>query len=601
VSGVAAIPAQAAATLPVLAIDGLTVRFGRSAPAIERADLEIRAGEVHGLVGESGSGKTMLARAVLRLLPPGAAVSAGSIRFQGQELTTLPDAAMRKLRGPRIGMVFQEPMMSLNPALRIGAQMAEAMRLHTTLGGDEIRRRSLEMLERVRMPDPERCLASYPHEFSGGMRQRIMLASVLMLRPALLLADEPTTALDVLIQQEVIEIMLEIVRDFGTAVLLITHDLGLVARYAGRMTVMRKGTIVETGEVERIMSAPREPYTRSLIAALPGRRAGTGGTIGGNPLVSVRNLSVSFTKPARLPWRKPTRFKALDDISFDVMRNETLAVVGESGSGKTTLGRALLKLGPAVEGRILLDGQDIAGVRGDEERRMRRRMQVVFQDPYASLDPRQTIGRIVAEGLRHVPGVGRAERREKVAAALSEVGIDPAWSDRYPHELSGGQRQRVGIARAIVTEPELVIADEAVSALDLTVQAQVLDLLQRLKGRIGFSCLFITHDLGVVEQVADRILVLYRGRIVEIGMRDAVLDAPHHPYTCALLNAVPSLVPTGSGGCALRERHCEPPPPPPGLVEDPHWRGDDDGVGRTFFEIAPGHLVAYGSSRDRET
>ncbi|HEX7061211.1 MAG TPA: ABC transporter ATP-binding protein [Woeseiaceae bacterium] len=583
---------------PVLGVRDLTIRFGTHAgtpPVVDRASLELAPGEIHGLVGESGSGKTMIARAVLGLLPPGAQIAGGSIAFRGRELTAMPAAEMRRLRGGEIGMIFQEPMMSLNPALTIGVQMAEAMRLHTPATRAAIRAQSIAMLERVQMPDPAGCLARYPHEFSGGMRQRIMLASVLMLRPKLLLADEPTTALDVLIQKEVLEIMLEIVRDLGTAVLLITHDLGLVARYCQAVTVLRRGVVVERGPVAERLARPQHPYTRELLAALP-RRPETPGTTAGDvrtpPLVEVRDLEVTFAKKAMLPWRRAHVVRAVDGVSFTIRPRETLAVVGESGSGKTTLGRAILRLVEKSGGRLLVDGRDTDGLGNAALRELRREMQIVFQDPYSSLDPRQRIGRIVGEGLRLVPGLSATERKARVARILAEVGIEPDWSRRFPHELSGGQRQRIGIARAIVSRPRLVVADEAVSALDLTVQAQVLELLKRLQARFEFSYLFITHDLGVVEQIADRVIVMYRGRIVEMAPADGLFDRPHHPYTCELLNAVPELAGNAEHGYRLAQREHLVPPPPAGMRVDQRYAGRGDAP-VSLIEVTPGHVAAY--------
>jgi peptide/nickel transport system ATP-binding protein len=538
----------------------------------------------------------MLARATLGLLPAGGKVLSGTITLDGEDLLNAPAERLRQLRGPRIGMVFQEPMMSLNPALKIGRQMAEAIEIHTDLGTAEIRKRSLEMLERVRMPDPEGCLSAYPHEFSGGMRQRIMLASVLMMRPALLLADEPTTALDVLIQQEILEIMVEIVRDLGTAVLLITHDLGVIAKYADRVSIMQHGDIVEQGDLDKTLMQPRHDYTRQLLAALPCRAEKTAdeAIASTKPLVKVRDLDVTFSKSRFLPWQPTRNIRAVDGVSFDINENETLAVVGESGSGKTTLGRAILKLVQKTAGRIEFSGQDLDSLDRQAQRLLRRRMQIVFQDPYSSLDPRKRIASIVGEGLRLIPGLSKAQRTERVRKTLQNVGLDPNWGSRYPHELSGGQRQRIGIARAIITEPQLIVADEAVSALDLTVQAQVLDLLRDLQQRMAFSYLFISHDLGVVNQIADRIIVMYRGAVVEIGSTADIFESPAHPYTCALLNAVPQLKPDSVRGYSLADMSVTPPPPPPGLYADMRFSGDAaaDWLPE-MVEVSKDHFVAY--------
>jgi peptide/nickel transport system ATP-binding protein len=583
---------------PVLSIRDLSICFGAEADAprvVDSASLEIAPGEVHGLVGESGSGKTMLARSILGLLPPGGRVVGGSIQFRKRDVLGLPDADLRRLRGSDIGMVFQEPMMSLNPALRVGRQMAEGLRLHSACTDREIRQLSIEMLERVRMPNPAACLHRYPHEFSGGMRQRIMLASVLMGRPSLLLADEPTTALDVLIQKEVLEIMLEVVRDIGTAVLLITHDLGMVAKYAQRLTVLQHGSVVERGAVDAILARPAHEYTQKLLQALPRRsepEAAPDAQAQAAAIVRVRDLEVSFARPSFLPWVKTRPVRAVAGLSFDIYPQETLAVVGESGSGKTTLGRAVLGLVDKTAGQVLIDGRELGELDGKQQRRLRRELQIVFQDPYSSLDPRKRIGQIVGEGLRLVPGLSRAEKGARVRDMLTEVGIDPAWSRRFPHELSGGQRQRIGIARAIITRPRLVVADEAVSALDLTVQAQILRLFKDLQRRFDFSYFFIAHDLGVVEQIADRIMVMYRGKIVEIGSRDDLFDRPRHPYTCSLLNAVPELSGSPEQGYRLTPHAFRAPAPPAGYVEDRVFR-HGAGDAPVLVELEQGHFAAF--------
>lgn len=589
---------QQSLSADILKIHDLSIAFGKGPEAsvvVDRASLRLRAGEIHGLVGESGSGKTMIARSILDLLPPGASVTGGSIEFRKHEIRGLGTAAMRRLRGGEIGMVFQEPMMSLNPALKIGRQLAEALRLHTSLDSEGIRKQSIEMLQRVRMPDPAACLNRYPHEFSGGMRQRIMLASVLMVRPALLLADEPTTALDVLIQKEVLEIMLEVVKDLDTAVLLITHDLGLVAKYAQQMTVLRHGVVVEHGSVQDILSNPQQEYTQNLLAALPHRPESqevAPRAAGTPPMVEIRNLEVTFGKSSILPWNKASPVRAVANVSLDIYPNETLAVVGESGSGKTTLGRAILKLVEKTAGLIKVDGRDLDSLSKSETRRLRRDLQIVFQDPYSSLDPRKRIGQIVGEGLRLMPELTRDEREKRITEMLVAVDISPDWRNRYPHELSGGQRQRVGIARAIITHPRLVVADEAVSALDLTVQAQVLDLLKDLQSRFAFSYLFIAHDLGVVEQIADRIVVMFRGGIVEIGSNSDIFARPRHPYTCSLLNAVPELSGNQSAGYRLVQNDYHAPAPPQGFVHDRRYLDNVDDSSE-LIEVAPGHMAAF--------
>jgi peptide/nickel transport system ATP-binding protein len=504
---------------------------------VDDVSFGIDAGEFLAVVGESGSGKTMAARAVLRLLPPGIRQTAGHIRFETEDLATATPERLRTLRGGAIGMVFQEPMVSLNPALSIGAQMAEGLALHSKLSAAEIRDRCTEMLRRVDIADPARALAAFPHEFSGGMRQRIMLASVMLLRPKLLLADEPTTALDTLTQRQVLDLMVELARDHGTAVMLITHNLGLVDRYARRAVVLQKGRVVETGTTAKILGAPEHPYTRQLVDALPRRGGGRARTVVGAPLVSVRELCVTFSGAARFFRRRPA-VRAVDGVDLDVHAGETVAVVGGSGSGKTTLGRAVLQLIPAASGEIRFQGQAVSV--GAAARSLRMASQLVFQDPYSSLDPRMRVGDIVGEPLRHSPELDAASRRHRVDEVLDEVGL-AGYNARFPHELSGGQRQRVAIARAIVRHPLFVVADEPVSALDMTIQAQVLRLFAQLQAQHGFACLFISHDLAAVEQIADRVVVMQTGRIVETGSRDDVFDRPQHAYTRALLEATPAL------------------------------------------------------------
>jgi peptide/nickel transport system ATP-binding protein len=542
-------------SIPVLSVNALcvSVRQAGLAPrrVVEQVSFELKRGEVLALVGESGSGKTMIGRAILQLLPQVAQVDSGSIRFNGRELAGAGEKAMRAIRGREIGMVFQEPMVSLNPALSIGYQMTEALKLHLKLGTAEAERRCLKMLERVRIADPAGCFAAYPHQFSGGMRQRIMLASVLVMEPALLLADEPTTALDAIIQKEVMDIMLELTREMGAAVLLVSHDLGMVAHYADRVVVMRKGEALEAGPSEDILLAPKHEYTRALLDALPSRGAERTCREAGKQLVAVRSLCIDFSKKAGVFWKKPKVFRAVDTVDLSLYEGETVAVVGESGSGKTTIGRALVRLVREASGAIEFDGRDVTRLAPRELLDYRLQTQMVFQDPFSSLDPRMNLGDIVAEGLRNVPGMTRAARREQACAMLAEVGLPGDYAGRFPHELSGGQRQRVCIARAIVATPRLLVADEPVSALDVTIQKQILVLFERLQRKFGFTYLFISHDLGVVEQIADRVVVMYRGRILESGSRNAIYDDPRHPYTIRLLQATPRIQPGEQGGFRL--------------------------------------------------
>jgi peptide/nickel transport system ATP-binding protein len=524
---------------PVLAIEGLRIAAGAS-EVVSGVGLSVARGEICAVVGESGSGKTMVARSILSLLPPGVARTGGSIRFLGESIEKAGAARMRRLRGGEIGMVFQEPMVSLNPAHRIGAQMEEGLRIHRRQMSRPQRRALIgEMLRRVGIADVERCLAAHPHEFSGGMRQRMMLASVMMLRPKLLIADEPTTALDSLTQKEVLDLLVVLTRDSGTAVLLITHDLGVVSRYAESCVVLEQGRLVEVGPTAEIIGRPREAYTRRLIDAIPAPPQRAARTPGAPGLLQVHDLKVIFRQRRGL-FAQPLPVHALAGVSLDLSAGETVAVVGASGSGKTTLGRAILQLVRRAEGEIRFDGRELISAGGRAMTQFRLACQLVSQDPYSSLDPRMRVSEIVGEALRIVAGLDAAERRRRVSAALDEVGLG-TLAGRLPHQLSGGQRQRVAIARALVRRPRLVIADEPVSALDMTIQKQILDLFAALQLSHGFSCLFISHDLAAVRQIADRVVVMRDGLIVEEGEVESLYRSPQHPYTRLLLEASPGL------------------------------------------------------------
>ena len=539
---------------PLLSVEHLSIQAGENGPVVvDDLSFELPAGEMLALVGESGSGKTMAARAVLDLLPPPMRRIGGCIRFDGQDLAALPPKGLRKIRGARIGMVFQEPMVSLNPAMPIGRQMAEALKLHLRLDDAEIRRRSLAMLERIQIADPERCLSAYPHEFSGGMRQRIMLASVMLTKPALLIADEPTTALDTLVQREVLDLMVELTRENGTAVLMISHDLAMVARYARHVVVLQRGRAVDGGPTEQVLLHPRDDYTRRLLDALPKRGPARPPVDRTVPLLAVENVTIDHAGRQRLFSRSAAK-RAVDGVSLAIHPGETLALVGGSGSGKTTLGRAIIGLKQPSGGRILFRGQEVHGGQGPGARDHRLNCQMIFQDPYSSLDPRMKIGAIVAEPLRLAPEMSAKQKADRLAETLVDCGLSPEHAGRYPHQLSGGQRQRVAIARAIIRRPALVIADEPVSALDMTVQKQILELFRSLQERYGFACLFVSHDLGAVEQVADRVAVMQSGKIVETGPRDTVFDHPQHDYTRELLAAAPSLHRLDGGGFELKGR-----------------------------------------------
>jgi peptide/nickel transport system ATP-binding protein len=513
----------------------------RGEPRVLVSDLSlcVDAGKCLAIVGESGSGKTLAARAILNLLPPGVRRVGGSIRLEARELTGLTPAQIRTVRGSDVGMVFQEPMSSLNPALKIGRQLFEGLKLHRGFSDDACREQAIAMLQRVRIANPEQCLRAYPHQFSGGMRQRIMLASVLLLHPKLLIADEPTTALDTLSQRDVLELMAELARDFNIATLLITHDLGLVSRYAERVVVLEKGVLRETGETKRVLTRPSHPYTRQLVRSRPERppEVATGPESG--PLVlEVDHACISYAGERGF-FRAGAPKQIVHDVSFAMREGEILALVGTSGSGKTTLGRAVVGLKPLTSGTIRVVGKDIAALTPENSRQFRRQVQLVFQDPVSSLDPRMRVVDSVAAPLRP-QRLGSAERIRRAEEALHQVGLED-FRYRLPHEMSGGQRQRVAIARAIVSRPKLVVADEPVSALDMTIQAQVLALLQRLQREYGFACLFITHDLAIVQQIADRVIVMSAGRIVEQGSASQVLSSPSHPYTRELIAATPHL------------------------------------------------------------
>jgi len=537
----------------LVSVSNLSLTVGAGGREIvSGVSFDVAPGEMVGIVGESGSGKTQAARAIMGLTPAPLVVAGGAILFEGVDVTKAEPAVLRKLRGARIGMVFQEPMTSLNPSMPIGRQLDEGLKLHRRdLSTAQRRERILEMLRRVGIRDPKGAMDAWPHEFSGGMRQRMMLASVMLLEPALLIADEPTTALDAVVQRDVLELMVDLTREHHTAVLMISHDLPMVARYTERMVVMQHGKVLETGTTAGILERPQHPYTRKLLDAMP-RRLPARRLTQDAPIVEVKNLVVDYAGHQRLFSRTGAK-RALNGIDLHVKPREVVAVVGGSGSGKTTLGRAIAGLLAPTSGQILFRGQPVSR-RSATWRDYRLNCQMVFQDPYSSLDPRMTIGQLVGEGLRMIDDMSTADKRRRVDEVLAEVGLGSEYAKRFPHEMSGGQRQRVAIARAIVRRPAFVIADEPVSALDVTVRAQVLDLFADLQERHGFSCLFISHDLGVVEQVADRVVVMRDGGIVEQGSRDAVFDRPQEDYTRSLLSAIPALESTETGGVRLRWR-----------------------------------------------
>ena len=530
--------------MSLLRIQGLTVALppGADRPhAVEEISLHVDPGEILCVVGESGSGKSITANAVMGLLPRGLPVRAGSMELLGQNLLGLGPEAMRRLRGDRMAMIFQEPMTALNPLMRVGDQIAEAMRVHGATPGTRV----LELLEAVRLPDPKAIAQSHPFRLSGGQRQRVMIAMALALEPALLIADEPTTALDVTTQMSILRLIRDIQQRRGTGVLFITHDFGVVAEIADRVAVMRHGRIVEQGAAAEVLNAPQHDYTKALIAAVPRGAAPPRGPHGGRTqavaqigadLLRVTGLRKTYTRGGWIGGR--VSVPAVQDADFTLARGETLGVVGESGSGKSTLARCIVKLVVPESGEIRFDGTDLRPLSRAAWKPFRSRVQMIFQDPYASLNPRRLVGEAIAEGpITH--GVPRAEALARARELLALVQLDLSAMDRYPHEFSGGQRQRIGIARALAMRPELLIADEPVSALDVSVQAQVLGLLADIRARFGLTMLFITHDLRVAAQICDRVAVMQRGVIVEMGRTAQVFANPAHAYTRELLDSIP--------------------------------------------------------------
>ena len=534
----------------LLAITDLHVSFrgsGETIEAVRGISIDVEQGESVALVGESGSGKSVTALSVLRLLPyPHAWHPAGHIEFDGKSLLDAPPAAIRSLRGRRIAMIFQEPMTSLNPLHTVEKQVREALLLHQSMSAGAARTRVLELLDLVHLRDADRRLSAYPHQLSGGQRQRVMIAMALANDPDLLIADEPTTALDVTIQAQILDLLRELRDRLGMALLLITHDLGIVRKMADRVYVMSDGRIVESGTTATVFGAPQQEYTRHLLSAAPS------GNPGPSPEAADRTMQVDDLKvwfPIRrgLLRRTVGHVRAVDGISLEVREGETMGVVGESGSGKTTLGLAMLKL-QASEGRIAFLGRPIEGLRSRALRPLRREMQIVFQDPYGSLSPRMSVGQIVEEGLRvHELGGRPAEREDLIVGALTEVGLDPESRHRYPHEFSGGQRQRIAIARAIVLRPRFVVLDEPTSALDVSVQAQIVNLLRSLQARHRLAYLFISHDLRVIRAMSHEVLVMRDGSVVERGPAARIFRKPREPYTQALIAAAFDLESAGTG------------------------------------------------------
>ena len=601
---------------PALVIDGLSVEFAtteRVVHAVRNVSFDVAQGETVAVVGESGSGKSVTALSIMRLVEHGGGrIASGRIDFtrpggERVDLVRATPSTMRAIRGAEIAMIFQEPMTSLNPVFAIGDQIAESIRLHQGKDRPASRAEALRMLDLVRIPEARRALDRFPHQLSGGMRQRVMIAMALSCKPALLIADEPTTALDVTIQAQILALIRLLQQQMRMAVIYITHDMGVVAEVADRVVVMYRGEKVEQGDAAQVFAAPRDPYTKALLAAVPalGAMRGTdapkkfpvaSGVIvprtdataakppdASKPILRVRDLTTRFAMKSGFLSRVRQRVHAVERVSFDLAAGETLALVGESGCGKSTTGRSLLRLVDIDSGHIEFEGRDIATMPRDALRPVRRDIQMIFQDPFASLDPRLTVGFSIAEPL-YVHGVAKGrEAEERVAWLLRHVGLEPGHAQRYPHEFSGGQRQRIAIARALALNPKIIVADEAVSALDVSIQAQIVNLLLDLQSELKLSYLFISHDMAVVERVSHRVAVMYLGQIVEIGPRRAVFDNPQHPYTRKLIDAVPVADPS------RRHRKLE---LSSDEVPSPIRSVGDEPLVAPLVAVGPGHFVA---------
>src|SRR3954454_4465162 len=602
----------------LLAVRDLTVAFAgerRVLTAVDGLGLGIAPGQTLAIVGESGSGKSVTALSIMRLVEYGGGrIVSGEMLFRGRDgavrnLAEGPPQDLRALRGDEVTMIFQEPMTSLNPVFTVGDQIGEAILLHQGVGAREARLEALAMLEKVRIPEPRRLLDAYPHQLSGGMRQRVMIAMALSCRPGLLIADEPTTALDVTIQAQILRLMRRLQEEMGTAMLFITHDMGVVAEIADRVVVMHRGRKGAEGETAEIFAAPQHPYTRALRSAVPRLGAMRGRSLparfpllacesagvapdetpqdtvqpGAEPLLSVRDLVTRFDVASGFFGRVKAQVHAVERVRFDVMPGETLALVGESGCGKSTTGRTLMQLLEPRSGSVRFEGRDVATLAPEERRALRRKIQYIFQDPYGSLNRLLTVGFSIAEPLL-THGLARgAAARERVAELLRLVGLRPEHAERYPHEFSGGQRQRIAIARALASSPKLVIADESVAALDVSIRAQIVNLLMELQERLGVAYLFISHDMAVVERISHRVAVMYLGQIVEVGSRRDVFENPQHPYTRRLLAAVPVADPR------LRNRERA---PIMGEVPSPMRRLGDEPEVAPLAPVSPTHSVA---------
>ncbi|MBU1317017.1 MAG: ABC transporter ATP-binding protein [Alphaproteobacteria bacterium] len=596
---------------PLLSVEGLSVDFGVSR-VVEDLSFSVQPGRTVAIVGESGSGKSVTSLSIMRLADMmGATFAAGRIMFAGQDLLQASQKQMRKIRGKEIAMIFQEPMTSLNPVFTIGDQICEVLLLHEDMNKAEALAEATRLLDLVRLPDSAELVSRYPHQLSGGMRQRVMIAMALACRPKLLIADEPTTALDVTIQAQILTIMRELQKDLGMGMVFITHDMGVVAEMADDVVVMWKGKKVEQGPVEQIFASPQHPYTRTLLAAVPRLGSMTGEAFpkrmpltvledgqpklvgeervqdtaryGDKPLLSVKDLSIRFDIRKTIFGKVTHRLNAVSKVAFDIYPGETLALVGESGSGKSTIGRTIQQLQSAHSGDISFNGRGYSEMSAADRFRMRQEIQYIFQDPFASLDPRKTVGFSIAEPINtHGLLSGSQAIRRRVDELLERVGLGSQYADRYPHEFSGGQRQRICIARALASDPKLIIADEALSALDVSIQAQIINLFMDLQAERGLAYLFISHDMAVVEKMSHRVAVLYLGQIMEMGSRRQVFETPEHDYTRRLLASVPVADPAAQRNTVLIE----------GDIPNPvHRVGEEPAIlGRE--EINPGHFVA---------
>ncbi|EHR05210.1 ABC transporter ATP-binding protein [Bradyrhizobium sp. WSM471] len=596
---------------PVLSVSGLTTSFMRErqwSPVVRDVSFDIASRETVAIVGESGSGKSVTALSIMRLIPKENGRVEGSVRLAGRDLLTLPEASMKDVRGNEIAMIFQEPMTSLNPVLTIGFQIAEALIQHRGLSRAAAEAETIRLLDRVRIPAAKSRFHEHPHRFSGGMRQRVMIAMALACKPRLLIADEPTTALDVTIQAQILELLKELQQEEEMSILFITHDMGVVAEIADRTVVMYGGQAVETDATTRIFATPSHPYTRSLLAAVPRLGSMDGRTrpmrfpivdkatgtsdepaetpdtvsIAERPLLEVSNLTTRFPIRSGLFGKVSGRVHAVENISFSLRAGETLALVGESGCGKSTTGRSILKLTEPDSGTVLIDGQDVLAMNARTLRDFRKQMQIVFQDPFASLNPRMSVGTAIAAPLLANGLASASQARERVADLLDRVGLTADMAARFPHEFSGGQRQRICIARALALGPKLIVADEAVSALDVSVKAQVVNLMLDLQASMGLAYLFISHDIAVVERMSHRVAVMYLGEIVETGPRAALFGNPQHPYTKKLMAAVPVPDPARRG--TRREVAND-------EIRSPVRAPDYQPPVRQYREVSPGHVV----------